>query len=169
MGNIKQILEFAMRMEKDAEDFYEFYSEKAVSEETKKLFTELAKIEKQHFNILKEKFDQLGYSEPLLIISWVVDDKNKAIDPHILADNSDTYAAELDTQTTDISIIRMAYLIETDFKHFYVKAAESIETPNVKEFFLELAKWEMQHSQLFYKKYMALLEKSWKDMKMFFE
>lgn len=55
MDKIKSILKFAMRMEKDASDFYEFYMDKAESEETKALFSELALIEKQHYKILNKK------------------------------------------------------------------------------------------------------------------
>ncbi len=168
MDKIKQILKFAMRMEKDAEDFYEFYMDKAVSKETRELFAELAGIERQHFDILKKKFEQLEYSEPPITISWVVDDSFKARDPHILADNSDILP-ELDANAGDISVIRMAYLIETDFAYFYSKAAEAMEDAGVKKFLTELSGWEKQHSELFYKKYLSLLDENWKNIKKIFE
>lgn len=163
MDKIKSILKFAMRMEKDASDFYEFYMDKAESEETKALFSELALIEKQHYKILNKKFDEFQYSEPPLAISWVVDDSFKAQDPHILADNSDTIPAVAGA-SNDLSIIRMAYLIEHDFAYFYNKAVEAVEEPEVKKFLLELAGWEKQHSDLFQKRYQALLDESWSDI-----
>lgn len=163
MNKIKNILKFAMRMEKDAADFYEYYMDKAEAEETKELFSGLAEIEKQHYSILKKKFDELQYSEPPLTISWVVDDSFKAQDPHILADNSDTISSAAEA-STDISIIRMAYLIEHDFAYFYGKAVEAVEEPEAKKFLQELAGWEKQHSDLFQKRYQALLDKSWSDI-----
>lgn len=167
MDKIKSILKFAMRMEKDAGDFYEFYMDKAVSKETGKLFAELVGIERQHYGILKKKNDELEYSEPPITISWVVDENFKAQDPHVLADNSDILPG-LDADATDISIIRMAYLIETDFAYFYKKAAEIMEEPEVKGFLTELAGWELQHKELFYKKYLSLLDKNWSDIKALF-
>ena len=163
MEKIKSILKFAMRMEKDASDFYEFYMDKAEYEETKSLFSELAMVEKQHYKILKKKFDELQYTEPPQSISWVVDDSFKAQDPHILADNSDTMP-DVAGASNDLSIIRMAYLIEHDFAYFYSKAVEAVEEPEVKKFLLELAGWEKQHSELFQKKYQTLLNKSWSDI-----
>lgn len=163
MDKIKSILKFAMRMEKDASDFYEFYMDKAESDETRALFSELALIEKQHYKILERKFNELLYTEPPLTISWVVDDSFKAQDPHILSDNSDTIPAVAGA-ATDLSIIRMAYLIEHDFAYFYSKAVEAVEEAEVKKFLQELAGWEKQHSDLFQKRYQALLNKSWSDI-----
>lgn len=162
MDKVKSILKFAMRMEKDAADFYEFYMDKAESDAVKALFSELAGIEKQHYSLLKKKFDQLQYTEPPLTISWVVDETFKAQDPHIIADNSDTMPGS--GVSTDLSIIRMAYLIEHDFAYFYSKAVEAVEEPEARKFLQELAGWEKQHSELFQKRYQELLEKSWSDI-----
>lgn len=163
MDKIKSILKFGMRMEKDAADFYEFYMDKAENEETKELFSELAAIEKQHYKILNKKFDEFQYSEPPQAMSWVVDDSSKAQDPHILADASDTIPA-VAGGANDLSIIRMAYLIEQDFAYFYSKAAEAVEEGEIKKFLLEMAGWEKQHSDIFRGKYQKLLEKSWGDI-----
>ena len=168
MDKIKSILRFAMRMEKDAGDFYEYYMDKAVSEETGKIFAELAKIEKQHYNIIKAKFDELGYSEPPAAISWVVDENFKARDPHILADNSDMLQG-MEGEATDISILRTAYLIESDFEHFYKKASELVQEPEVKKFLSGLSLWESKHKDIFHQKYHEILEKKWSDIKVLFE
>ena len=163
MDKVKNILKFAMRMEKDASDFYSYYMDKAETEETRKLFAELAEIEKRHYNILKNKFDELQFAEPPLTISWVVDDSFKAQDPHILSDNADTIPMETG-DSSDVSIIRMAYLIEHDFAYFYSKAVEAVEEPEAKKFLQELSSWETQHSEMFQKKYQTELEKRWRDI-----
>ncbi len=163
MDKMKSILKFAMRMEKDAADFYEYYAEKAESEKTKSLFSELAQIEKQHYHILNKKFEELKYSEPPQTISWVVDDSSKAQDPHILADNSDTIPV-IPGADADLSIIRMAYLIEHDFAYFYSKAVDAVEEPDAKKFLQELAQWENQHTEMFHSSYQNLLKKSWNDI-----
>lgn len=163
MDKIKNILKFAMRMEKDAENFYQFYADKAASEDIRQIFGELVEVEKQHYEILKQKFDELQYSEPPRIISWVVDENFKARDPHIIADNSDL-VGELDDNASDITILRMAYLIENDFEFFYNKAADAVEEPEAKKFLLELAQWEKQHRDMFDDRYKSLLNKYWGDV-----
>ena len=168
MDRIKKILSFAMRMEKNSVDFYEFFMDKDVSNEARKLFEELAEIERQHFSILKEQYDKLGFTEAPIDISWVVDETFKARDPHILADNSDMIAA-YNENISDISVMRMAYLIETDFSYFYDKAVKQVEDAEVKKLLSELAKWEKQHSELFYGKYLDLLDKEFKDLKILLE
>ncbi|MBM7582385.1 rubrerythrin [Caldicoprobacter guelmensis] len=168
MEKIKKILKFAMRMEKNARDFYEFYADKDVSAETKRIFEELIEIEKQHFDALKKEYDKAGFKEAPLDISWVVDENFKARDPHILADNSDMLK-EADAGVSDVSVMRMAYLIETDFWYFYDKAAKAVDEPEVKKLLTDLAEWEKQHSDMFYKKYLELLDKNLRDIKIILE
>ena len=168
MDRIKKILSFAMRMEKNPVDFYEFFMDKDVSNEARKLFEELAEIERQHFSILKEQYDKRGFTEAPIEISWVVDETFKARDPHILADNSDMIAG-YDTNISDISVMRMAYLIETDFSYFYGKAMKAVEDAEVKKLLSDLAQWEKQHGDMFYSRYLDLLDKELKDLKIILE
>ena len=168
MDKIKKILEFAMRMEKNSMDFYEFYTDKDVSKDVRKLFEELAEIEKQHYEILIEQYDKLGFTEAPIDISWVVDETFKARDPHILADGSDILPAS-DSIISDISVMRMAYLIETDFSYFYSKAMKTVEEAEVRKLLSDLAQWEKQHSDMFYGRYLDLLDKELKDIKIILE
>jgi rubrerythrin len=163
MTKVQRILSFAMRMEKDASDFYSFYMDKVQSETTKKLFRELAAIEVQHFNFIKSKFDEMGFTEPPTTISWVVDNTSTAIDPHILADISDV-SGNPDSDISDLTVIRMAYLIENDFANFYKNAVNSVDDPAAKKTLEELSAWEEQHKSLFYKRYQELLKKHWSDI-----
>lgn len=163
MNQIKDILKFAMRMEQDAADFYSYYLDKAGSEETRKLFGELVEIEQKHYQVLKSKFDELGFEEPPKTISWVVDNTSTAKDPHILADLS-IVGSGYDQDATDLAIIRMAYLIENDFASFYKNAINAVEDPGAKNFLKELSEWETQHKELFYGKYQELLKKNWSNI-----
>ncbi len=167
MSKVKSILEFAMRMEASARDFYNYYGNIAMSEETKDTFSELADIENMHFTHLKNKYDALGFQEAPKAMSWVVDDSSRTIDPSILASNSDLIAggdADGGKANSDISIIRMAFLIENDFAEFYTKAVAAVEEPEIKTFLTELKDWEISHKEMFYKKYQALLSQQWGDI-----
>jgi len=163
MDKIKNILRFAMRMEKDAGDFYNYYMDKVQSENTRELFRELSKIEEEHYNILKSKFDELGYNEPPVTISWVVDNNFAAKDPHIISDSSDI-AGNSGGDVSDLTVMRMAYLIENDFAEFYKNAVNVVEEPEVKNFLETLAYWEEQHKQMFFERYQSLLKKHWSDI-----
>ncbi len=70
---------------------------------------------------------------------------------------------------SDVSVMRMAYLIETDFWYFYDKAAKAVDEPEVKKLLTDLAEWEKQHSDMFYKKYLELLDKNLRDIKIILE
>ncbi|MCX7745623.1 MAG: ferritin family protein [Clostridia bacterium] len=163
MDKIQAILNFAMRMEKDAGDFYSYYLDKVKSDSTKELFASLVEMEKQHYGILKEKFDEMGFEHPPITVSWVVDDQFKSKDPHILADNSDLLGSGKN-ELSDLSIIRMAYLIENDFAEFYKNAVDAVEDANVKKLLSELSEWENSHRDLFYKKYQSLLKEYYSDI-----
>lgn len=163
MEKVQKILSFAMRMEKDAADFYSYYLDKVKTPATKELFNELVETEKQHYGFLKSKYDELGFSEPPLVISWVVDSNFAAKDPHILANNSEV-AGGSDAEISDLSIIRMAYLIESDFAEFYKNAVEVVEDEESKKMLKTLADWEEQHKKLFQEKYQKLIKKYWSDI-----
>ncbi|MEZ0537513.1 ferritin family protein [Caldicellulosiruptoraceae bacterium PP1] len=160
---IAKILEFGMKMEKNAKDFYSFYANSLEDESLKALFNELIKIEEEHFKFLKSKYDKLDVPTPPQEISWVVDIQNKMVDPHILADNSELTKLPL----SDIAILRLAYLIESDFASFYKNAAEKVDQQDVKEFLLELAKWEEEHENLFKNRYTEQIKKAWEDLDIF--
>ncbi|MCX7708932.1 MAG: ferritin family protein [Clostridia bacterium] len=163
MDKVQRILNFAMRMEKDAADFYSYYMDKVSSPATRELFHELVETEKQHYGFLKNKYDELGFSEPPLVISWVVDSNFAAKDPHILSINSEV-AGDPDVEVSDLSIIRMAFLIESDFAEFYKNAIEVVVEPDAKNLLKTLADWEEQHKKMFQEKYQKLIKKYWSDI-----
>ena len=50
--------------------------------------------------------------------------------------------------TSDLSALRMAYLIEKDAVDFYRRAAEQTDDPNGQRMFLDLVKMEQAHLDL---------------------
>ncbi|MDO8548633.1 MAG: ferritin family protein [Ignavibacteria bacterium] len=165
MDKIKKILEFAMRMEKDAMDFYSFYVDKISSQHLKGIFEELVNIERIHHETLKRKYEELSYEEPPIALSWVVDDTSAARDPHILSDSSDLLSYKEDeSEQIDLSIIRMAFLIENDFSEFYKHAVSSIEDSDVRKLLMQLSDWENKHKEYFQRKYNNLLKKHWDEI-----
>lgn len=163
MDKIQNILKFAMRMEKDAEDFYTYYADKMKSKTARELFTELSETEKKHYQIIKDKYDALGFVDAPTTISWVVDNTFTSKDPGMLSTNAD-YISEDGEDGTDISIMRMAYLMESDFAIFYNNAYKAVEDADAKKLLKELSDWEIGHKELFYSKYQDLMKKHWGDI-----
>lgn len=163
MEKIKDILKFAMKMEKDAENFYNYYMDRVESEAIKNMFSELSKMEREHYEILKDKFEQLEFKEPPLTISWVVDDDSRVVDPSIIHFNSDLIGED-EKEMSDLTIIRMAYHMENDFVMFYKNAAAEAEDAEAKKFLEEIVKWEESHRDIFQKKYEELIKKHWKNI-----
>lgn len=162
MSKIKEILEYGMRMENDAVEFYNYNLERVKSPELKKLFEELAEMEKTHYAVLSSMYDQLKITPPPIELSWVVDDSSREKNVGIIADNSELIADE--GTISDLSVIRLAYLMESDFALFYFNAANQTEDKDAKEFLLKLADWEKKHEIMFKVRYEKLLKQNWENV-----
>jgi len=64
----------------------------------------------------------------------------------------------------DLSVLRMAYLIEKDFVEFYAKAAEHEENPEVKKVLNLLSTWEEGHRKLIEKQMETIMERNNLDL-----
>lgn len=162
MNRIKSVIEYAMRMEKDARGFYLYNAHRVHMPSLRKLFGELSEMEKGHYEMLEKVYEKMDIAQSPINISWVVDNTSAEINNAIIADNSDLISD--DKSITDLSIIRLAYLMESDFALFYKNASEQVEDSEAKKALLELAEWERQHQELFRVKYETLLKKSWSDI-----
>lgn len=165
MNRIKSVIEYAMRMEKDAREFYSYNLDRVESPEIKKLFGELIEIENSHYDMLNKVYEGMDITPLPINISWVVDDTSRELNTSIIADNSELIST--DKSISDLSVIRLAYLMESDFALFYKNAAEQIDEPEAKKALMELSEWEKQHQELFRVRYEHLLKKSWSDITSF--
>lgn len=165
MEKIKKILKFGMRLEKQGENFYEYYMDHVSSDKTKELFYELAKMERGHYELLEKKYNLINTKDDLKVISWVVDDNSVYKSPMIFGNQAKLLPLGDDELViSDLAIMRMAYLIETDFAEYYKNAAVHVDDELIKNFLLQLAEWETEHKNLFYKKYKQLLKENWDEM-----
>ncbi len=164
MDKLKNILKFAMKLEKQGENFYTYYSDLAKKPENKKLFENLAQIEHEHYNFLKKKYDELYFAKDLHDVSWVIDSK-QIVHPTIFGNAAQSISVDEDSDDafSDLAILRIAYTIEDDFANFYRTMAEQVDFQEAKDFLLELANWEDGHRELFYTGYSQQLKATWED------
>ena len=166
MEDTLKILEYAMTMEKQGQQFYLKYKDEFKSKEAKRIFENLAKVEAKHYKILKQEYDavvekgNLTQADVELALSG-----GESIFEEAMKQEQDLMTPDSDTGLNESVIMRMAYLIENDFAEFYKHAAEQTASEDAKKLFSTLAHWENKHRELFYKEYRTLMETNWDEQR----
>ncbi|SDY40788.1 ferritin-like domain-containing protein [Tindallia californiensis] len=162
MNTEKSIIEFAMTMELQGQKFYESFMDQAENETAKLLFKSLAQTEKEHYEILKAQYDSLNEKGKWLDLS---DKLEQNPDQLLFTKRKETenFSADKLHSHADLSILRMAYLIENDFAEYYQKAADQTKDPIGKKILLTLCEWENEHRRLFHEEYQEAMQNNWFD------
>ncbi len=151
-------LKYAMNMEKRGKQFYLDSATQVKSESAKKIFKWLAAMEDEHLRILKEQYNAISSGKEL---SEIPEREEKM--PDLFNERKKGEKVELgdEDRLSDMSILRMAFLIEQDFASFYEKAAKNAKDPKEKEVLERLAKWEIGHRDLLQEEYQSLMKENW--------
>lgn len=151
MQNYEGILRYAMQMEMDGYNFFVENAEKLVSPTAKQLFLELAEMELEHYKYLENQLDNYLKTESFDTSEEVLEREENIFEGR--GESEHIEATLQESNIPDITILRMAYLIERDFKEFYTDAAENAQDEDAKAIFTRLAEWEKGHETLFKKEY----------------
>lgn len=152
MKKYEQIMRYAMQMELDGYNFFKEKAEMFVNATTKDLFLKLAQAEMGHYDFIKEQLENYMETDSVDVDFEIMDKKERSIfETREKSEHIDETLTESDIP--DITILRMAYLIERDYAEFYKKAAEKTDDNDVKKVFEKLAKWEEGHEKLFKEEY----------------
>lgn len=158
MQNYESILRYAMQMELDGHNFYLENKDKFIKTTSKKMFEELADIEMEHYEYLKSLLHTYLETNTIKVDKDILE-KEEDIDIFKSREESGKIEYTLDqSDIPDLTILRMAYLIERDYKEFYEGVAENAEDEEMKEVFTTLAKWEAGHEKLFKTEYNRLMK-----------
>jgi rubrerythrin len=160
MSNALNILAYAIKREEQGEQFYLENVNKVHSKETRAILESLAEMEKEHAALLRGRYEALSKTGHWLP---VVEDIKGASIFQVRYETEKTTKADLQSDLSDITILRMAYLIENDLAEFYKKAAEGIDDPEGKKLFSALSEWEIEHKNALYKVYMEHFHENWFD------
>ena len=157
MKKYEQILRYAMQMELDG---YNFFKEKAgefIDSTTKNLFLKLADVEMDHYNLVKTQLESYLKTNSFDLDLDIFDrDEESIFEKRERSEHIDETLVESDVP--DITVLRMAYLIERDYAEFYKKAAKEADDEDAKSLFERLAKWEEGHERLFKEEYDRKME-----------
>jgi rubrerythrin len=137
-------LQMAIQTEIDGYNFYQRFSERTEDPNARAMFQRLAQDEVMHLELLRNT-------------KAMLQDRGQWADyqglPLELVEGSPIFSRERVEQnvvdyTSDLSALRMAYLIEKDAVDFYTRAAQKTGDPNGKRLFLDLVKMEQGHLDL---------------------
>lgn len=168
MSQSLAILQFALTMEKQGETFFLDATEKVSQPEAKQLFKELAEWEHMHQQYIQQQIDSLQTSG-----RWAMPNQQSPFHQekvtydvfyrHDAAEGKEP-TLPLSDKTTDLSVLRLALMIESDLHAFYQKALEHVSDPDGKTVLQTLVHWEAEHQTIIQEQYDALQKDFWSQM-----
>ncbi|MDN5359916.1 MAG: hypothetical protein PWQ84_979 [Thermotogaceae bacterium] len=160
MSKILGILKYALAREEEGRSFYLGQIDKVRDKQVKETFKHLAEMEGEHVDYISTLIEKAEKGE-------------KITASDILPEEEDFFASRQETElpagrhaelASDISIMRMAFLIEHDFMEFYEKAAKQTEDEGEKYVLNHLSQWEKDHRDMIQKLYDEAMKMYWHDM-----
>ena len=118
MPSTLQILEYAMTMEKQGQQFYLKYKDEIEGQRFRETFENLAQVEEDHYHILEKAYEKLKERGNLEAGDVEMSGGDKIFEK-VLQEEKAMLDPEADLSLNDIAILRMAYLVENDFVDFY--------------------------------------------------
>jgi rubrerythrin len=160
MSKVLGILKYALSREKEGNDFYKTNKQKVKNPQLKEIFENLAEMEYDHMKYIGDLIE-------------ATEEGNKKLNEIIFEEDNSFFESrkkneivekDIDDMTSDLSILRMAYLIEEDFKNFYDNAAENVEDKDAKDILKKLSNWEKTHRDTLYNLYRDMMKDYWDEM-----
>lgn len=137
-------VQMAIQTEIDGYTFYQAFAERIEDPNARAVFEQLALDEVMHLELLRNTKAMLDDSGQW--IEYVEVDVRAVKGAPIFS--RERVKENVVAYTSDLSALRMAYLIEKDAVGFYSRAAEQTDDPKGKQMFLDLAKMEQGHLDL---------------------
>lgn len=162
MDSALKALAYAIEMEKEGERFYRNNIDRVQSAKVKKVFHELAEMEKEHHGILISQYEAISSGKPWLELKKAESDQAGIFTHRSTEENIPE--SELESPLGDIPVLRMAYLLENDLAEYYLKLSEKIEDQEGKAMLKTLSEWEIEHKNMLHAEYAELMESNWFDM-----
>ncbi len=144
-SQVSRVLAYALEREKQGVRFFQENTERLYNTAAKGIFERLAQEEIKHAEYIQHLLDQLEGDKDIVIS----DTLSSEID--LFGDRAESEQLDqtvLESMIPDVTVLRMAYLIERDFAEFYAQAASQAEGA-VKAALEQLAVWEQGHERLF--------------------
>ncbi|MBN1313965.1 MAG: ferritin family protein [Anaerolineales bacterium] len=142
---IRRILEYALEREHQGMAFFKSNASRLNHPAAREVFERLVDEERKHAEYIQNLLDNL--EKPGVVITPTgLPNGNEIFQARAEMEHLDQTVYE--SMAPDVTILRMAFLIERDFAEFYRDAASN-STGEVKEALEKLARWEEGHERLF--------------------
>jgi len=137
-------LQMAIQTEIDGYGFYQKFAAQTQDPDARAMFERLARDEVMHLELLRNVRAMLEESG-----EWA-EYRGMSLPPAEGAPifSRERVAENIVAYTSDLSALRVAYLIEKDAVDFYRRAAQETDDPNGKRIYLDLVKMEEGHLAL---------------------
>lgn len=143
MEKILGILRFALAREVEGMEFYKEKLARVKTPEAREVLENLAKMEGEHVEFIGRLIAKLESDEEVSI------ETNLARSDFFTSkERSEIVGGNIDELAGDLSILRMAYLIEEDFEKFYRTSSRKVEDEEMRRVLAMLADWEEGHKKL---------------------
>lgn len=163
MKHILEILDFAMTMEQEGKFFFTEWSGRVKNATTKKIFTELAKWEEEHWQYLAKQRNALAQTGKIIPAdTTLAAAEQKALEVFCQGGRGETLT-EVSRVMSDMSALRLAIAVEHDLHGFYGNAATSAQDHDLREMFEMLSNWELNHQEILENEYNSLKQQFWSD------
>jgi rubrerythrin len=143
--NVRRIYEYALQREHEGKRFFESNAERMSHAAAAGIFRRLAGEEQKHIEFIERALKTLdaGEGESGSGVELAAGER--------FAQRAESEMLEqtvIESMIPDVSILRMAYLIERDFAEFYEMAAAKADG-QAQTTLAALARWERGHERLF--------------------
>ena len=144
---IRKIYEYALQREYEGKNFFQQnagrFSHAAVSD----VFEKLAAEEQTHIDFIQGLLDQLERGETVDSGAGRAFEADGFFSQRAGSELLDQ--AVIESMVPDLTVLRMAFLIERDFAEFYEMAAGRVDDAGARSTLEMLARWERGHEKLF--------------------
>jgi rubrerythrin len=152
--NVQRIYEYALQRERDGMEFFQRNAERMSHAAAVEIFRKLAAEEQKHIEFVQGLLKALHSGQSALELDTELEQADFFAQRAELEKLDQT---AIESIVPDLTVLRMAYLIERDFAEFYETAAQKVEG-EASEALMMLARWERGHEQLFKDIHDKLLE-----------
>ncbi len=151
-------LKMAIRVEQNGYRFYRRAAEETGDHRGRELFASLAEDEVAHEKILRTRLESLesrGQWKAVADEEWPAESAFTGDEPIFSRERLEEGVHDY---TSELSALRMAYLIEKNAVEFYTKAAREMEDPVGRAMYRDLADWERNHQRVLEREYRIFAE-----------
>jgi rubrerythrin len=154
------ILKFALSREIEGMNFYKEKVNDVKDPEVKEVLEQLAEMEDGHVEYITKLIENVEKGKD--VSSVKAPKQNSSFFEN--REKKELAGGKIDDIASELSILRMAYLIEDDFMHFYNNSSEKVDDEEAKKILKALGAWEKEHRDMLYSLYEERSKEYWDEM-----